>query len=202
MPRFRLLVLSASLFLSSGCLLAVAPTPQPASADTATAKVIETDAPAAMETLATTSSAPTDQPPAMEAPPYNRSYQAARQSHDELVKSMQARRDALRKQMEKRRDEIARKRAEFARQRHGALANQPLQQQRQEELATRQKKLEEQKLAFQQEMEARRKAMEARINRGINAIGRSNPAPYYPAPARPPHPGYIYPYGSYAPPGR
>ncbi len=125
--------------------------------------------------------------------PYSRSYQNARQSHDELVRSMQVRRDALHKQMQQRRDEIARERAAFAKQRPGSAAARSLQEQEQRnwqqqaKTVVRQKKREAEIMAFRQEMEARRKAREARINDGINAIGR---------------PDYAYPYGPYMYPGR
>jgi hypothetical protein len=124
---------------------------------------------------------PVTEPPAAT---YAGQYQGIRRSHEELLKSMKARRDALREQMRKRREEMAR--------RHGSTPASEMEEQRQAEIAARQKQHEEEMLAHREEMEARRKAMEARINNAINGIGRP-PAPYY-------FPAYR-PYGAYAPYG-
>lgn len=173
------------------------PVSRPASVEKPAPPTVAAEASDDGQAPATTSS----QEPAI-ASPYNRGYQAPRQSREELVKSMEARRDALRKQMQQRRMELAR-------QRPGSRENQPLQdagqraRRHEAEIASRQRKLEEERHARRQEMEARRKAMDARINRGINAIGRRPAArPYYANPAWAARPAYPYPYGPYAYPGR
>ncbi len=201
-----------------------AATPQPAPTDAAIVEAADANAPEVASSAATAAAAdvpapaaaatetPTIHPVPNQAPtrtsPYSRSYQTARQSHNELVKSMEARRDALRKQMQKRRDEIARQRSALAGQDPGSSDARQLREQAQRsrqhqmEMAARHKKHQEEMLAYQQEREARRKAMEARINDSINAIGRPASPPYYPAPPWPPRPGYAPPYGPYAYPGR
>ncbi len=201
-----------------------AATPQPTPADAAIVETVDANESEVANGTAATAAADVPEPAAAatetsaihpapnQAPartsPYSRSYQAARQSHNELVKSMEARRDALRKQMQKRRDAIARQQSALAGQdRSSSDARQLREQaqrnrQQQMEMAARHKKRQEEMLAYQQEREARRKAMEARINASINAIGRPVPPPYYPAPPWPPRPGYAHPYGPYAYPGR
>ena len=171
-----------------------------------TAAAAEAPEPATVATETPTINPVSNQP--TRTSPYSRSYQAARQSHDELVKSMEARRDALRKQMQKRRGEIVRQRSALGGQGSGSSDSQQLREQGQRnrqhqmEMAARHKKHQEEMLAYQQEREARRKAMEARINDSINAIGRPASPLYYPAPPWPPRPGYAHPYGPYAYPGR
>jgi len=158
-------------------------------------------------TQAAEATAATTEPPANEAQvpdavaaPVVKDYQNIRQSHDELVKSMEARRDALRAQMQKRREEIARERTAMAKRHMTPEASQRYEAQ-EADMAARQKQIEEQKQARIREMEARRKAMEARINSGINAIGRPAARPYYP-PRAGWAPRYGYPYAPYGYPRR
>lgn len=173
--------------------------PAPPVAANATAAEAPPPAPADATSPATTA-----------AVPYGHDYQSIRHSHDELVKSMEARRDVLRAQMQKRREGMARQRVEMTKQRLGPAESQHLQEMAQRnkeheaEIAARQKQHEEEMQAHMKEVEDRRKAMEARINSGINAIGRRPYArrPYYPGAAWAPRPGYAYPYGPYAYPHR
>ncbi len=198
--------------------------PEPSHAPAATAKAAEAPVAEIAKTTAPADETPAQAPAASAPPapaaapasPFVQDYQTIRQSHDELVKSMEARRDALRAQMEKRREAMARERDAIAKQHMSPGENRLLQDQEQrtreheaemaarqkkheEEMATRQKQMEEERQAHIQEMEAHRKAMEARINSGINAIGRPAARPYYPPRAGwAPRPGYAYPYGPYA----
>ncbi|WP_457665436.1 hypothetical protein [Thiolapillus sp.] len=181
--------------------------------------VAETTPPADEASVQTPAPAAPPAPAAEPASPFVQDYQTIRQSHDELVKSMESRRDALRAQMEKRREEMARQRDAIIKRHMSPDESRLLQEQEgrtreheaemaarqkkhEEEMAAREKQLEEERLAHIQEMEARRKAMEARINSGINAIGRPVARPYYPRAGWAPRPGYTYPYGPYAYPWR
>ncbi|WP_456379302.1 hypothetical protein [Thiolapillus sp.] len=189
MPFFRFLLITASLSLPTGGLMAAAP-----QNEGQLPLLVREQVPAAVpEVASSTETASVAAPPSVgnklatnqapfQATPYSRSYQTARQSHDELIRSMQVRRDALHQQMQKRRSEIARERAALAKQRPGSVAAGQEQRnwQQQAKMLIRQKKLEEEIMVFRHEMEAR-------IDDGINAIGR---------------PGYAYPYGLYMYPGR
>ena len=205
MPFFRLLLIATSLSLSTGGLMAatsqneglLAREEASAPAGTTMVGTIEASPPPASEAVNSRETASVvarpsagNKPASSHAPfrtsPYSRSYQAVRQSHDELVRSMQVRRDALHKQMQQRRDETARERTALAKQRPGPVAARSLQEQKQRnwqqqaKIVACQKKHEAEIAAFRQEMEAR-------INDGIDAIGG---------------PGYAYPYGSNMYPGR